>query len=219
MNKDQTRTALIAGATGVVGRELLTLLLAEPRYSRVHVLSRRSLAHEEPKLEVHEVDFDELNNHSKLFYVDDVFCCLGTTMKTAGSKAAFEKVDYQYVVNLARLANQAHARRFIMISAVGASTKSAAFYSRVKGRAERDVRDVGPPTIHIVRPSLLMADREENRPGEEIAQKLMPAINPLLAGPLKRYRGVSAKTVAETMLRLALDGPEGRQVHHFFEDS
>ncbi|MGB1581942.1 MAG: NAD-dependent epimerase/dehydratase family protein, partial [Nevskiales bacterium] len=81
MSKTHTRTALIAGATGVVGRELLALLLAEPRYSQVHVLSRRSMAHSEAKLKLHEVDFDALNKHSKLFYVDDVFCCLGTTMK------------------------------------------------------------------------------------------------------------------------------------------
>lgn len=218
MPNNPQRTALIAGATGVVGRQLLTLLLAEPRYDEVHVLSRRPLGHEETGMQLHEVDFEQLNRHAELFDVDDVFCCLGTTLKQAGSKAAFEKVDHDYVVELARLADAAHARRFLMISAVGANPKAMAFYSRVKGRTEADVLEAGPPTVHIVRPSLLMSEREEHRPGEAIAQKLMPALNPLLGGPLRRYRGVEAQAVAEKMLALALDGPEGRHVHHFFED-
>ena len=210
------RSALIAGATGAVGRHVLSMLLAEPRYNEVHVLSRRPLAHEEAGLHVHEIDFDQLDRHSALFDVDDVFCCLGSTMKQAGSKKAFEKVDHDYVVALARLADAAHARRFIMISAVGANPRAMAFYSRVKGRAERDVLDVGPPTIHIIRPSLLMGEREEHRPGEAVAQRLMPALNPLMCGPLRRYRAVQTKEVAAKMLSLALDGPEGRQIHHFF---
>lgn len=218
MPDQPTRTALIAGATGVVGRQLLSLLLAEPRYASVHVLSRRPLAHEEAGMQVHEVNFDQLGAHAGLFDVDDVFCCLGTTLKQAGSKAAFEKVDHDYVVALARLAGAAQARRFIMISAVGANPKAMAFYSRVKGRTEADVLDAGPPTVHIVRPSLLMGEREEHRPGEALAQKLMPALNPLLGGPLRRYRGVEAQAVAQKMLTLALEGPEGHHVHHFLED-
>ena len=215
MSENSNRTALIAGATGAVGRELLSLLLKEARYSEVHVLTRRPLAHNEAKLLTHEIDFEQLDKHRALFAVDDVFCCLGSTIKQAGSKAAFERVDHDYVEALAKLANQAGARRFVMVSAVGANPKALSFYSRVKGRAEADVRKVGPPTIHIVRPSLLMGDRDERRPGEAVAQRLMPALNPLLAGGLRRYRGIHTKDVAKKMLALALDGSEGRQVHHF----
>lgn len=215
MRDASARSALIAGATGAVGRRLLSLLLHEPRYGTVHVLSRRPLAHEETGMVVHQVDFEQLAQSAALFDVDDVYCCLGSTMKQAGSRQAFARVDHDYVVELARLAGEAHARRFIMISAVGASAQALAFYSRVKGRAEAAVRDVGPPTIHILRPSLLMGEREEHRPGEALAQRLMPAVNPLLCGPLRRYRGVTTQAVAEKMMQLALKGPKGHHVHHF----
>lgn len=203
----------------MVGRQLLSMLLDEERYDEIHALVRRPLAHNEARLHSHEVDFDQLSDQRRLFEVDDVFCCLGSTMKQAGSKAAFEKVDYDYVVELAGLAGTAEARRFIMISAVGANPRAMAFYSRVKGRAEAKVLEVGPPTVHILRPSLLMGEREEHRPGEALAQKLMPVLNPLLRGSLRRYRAVQAKDVAAKMLSLALNGPEGRQVHHFFDNA
>lgn len=212
-----TRTALIAGASGAVGRHLLSGLLAEPSYSEVHVLSRRPLAHKEAGLKVHEVDFERLDAQAALFDVDDVFCCLGTTLKQAGSRAAFEKVDHDYIVKLAELADAAHAQRFIMVSAVGANPDALAFYSRVKGRTEADVRNVGPATIHILRPSMLMGERDEHRPGEAFAQKLMPALDPLMAGPLRRYRSITTRAVAEKMLELALQGPAGQHVHHFHQ--
>ncbi len=217
MPDSNSRKALIAGATGAVGRHLLSMLLSEPRYDEVHVLTRRPLAHSEPKLYVHEVDFEQLAGHAELFAVDDVFCCLGSTIKQAGSRPAFERVDHDYVVELSRLAKQGGAQRFVMISAVGANPKAMAFYSRVKGRAETDVLVNGPATVHIMRPSLLVGEREEHRTGEAMAQAIMPALNPLLCGKLRRYRAVETREVAEKMLQLALEGPEGHSVHHFFE--
>lgn len=211
---EQNRTALLAGATGAVGRHLLSRLLADPAYSEVRVLTRRAIAATEAKLRVHEVDFDRLDEQAALFDVDDVFCCLGTTMKQAGSREAFRRVDHDYVVRLAQLASEAGARRFLMISAVGADSRSMFFYSRVKGDTEREVRDVGPDTVHILRPSLLMGDRSEHRPGEEMSKRLMPLLNPLLMGPMSKYQGVHVDAVAARMLSLAKQGPEGQHLHY-----
>ena len=162
------RTALIAGASGAVGRHLLSMLLSDASYSEVHAITRRPMAHNEAKLQVHEVDFERLGDQAALFTVDDVFCCLGSTIKQAGSKAAFERVDHDYVVDIARLAKAGGAARFLMVSAIGANPKAMAFYSRVKGRVEQDVREVGPPTLHFMQPSLLMGERDEHRPGEPL---------------------------------------------------
>lgn len=208
------RSALMAGATGAVGRHLLSRLLADDDYDSVHVLTRRPIAATEAKLHVHEVDFDKLDQHAALFDVDDVFCCLGTTIKQAGSREAFRRVDHDYVVNMAQLASEAGASRFLMISAVGADSKSMFFYSRVKGDTERDVIDCGPATIHFVQPSLLMGERTEHRPGEAISQKIMPLFNPLLAGSLSKYRSVKTEEVAEKLVDLAKNGAEG--VHRHF---
>ncbi len=208
------RTALIAGATGAVGRHLLSKLLADDDYGTVHVLSRRPIAATEAKLNVHEVNFDTLDQHAALFDVDDVFCCLGTTIKQAGSREAFRRVDHDYVVSMAQLASEAGASRFLMISAVGADARSMIFYSRVKGDTEKDVINCGPDTIHIVQPSLLMGERAEHRPGEAFSQKLMPLFNPLLAGPLSKYRAVETKDVADMLINLAKNGADG--VHRHF---
>ncbi len=207
------RSALIAGATGAVGRHLLSKLLADDEYEAIHVLTRRPIAATESKLHVHEVDFDKLDQYAALFDVDDVFCCLGTTIKQEGSREAFRRVDHDYVVSLAQLASEAGASRFLMISAVGANSKSMFFYSRVKGDTERDVIDCGPATIHIVQPSLLMGERNEHRPGEAVSQKIMPFFSPLLAGPLGKYRPVQTEAVAEKLIALAKTNAEGVHTH------
>lgn len=214
MAENHKRSAVLAGATGAVGRHLLSALLADDSYETVHVLSRRPIAATERKLHVHEIDFDRLDEQANLFDVDDVFCCLGSTMKQAGSKEAFKRVDYEYVVRLAQLASEGGARRFIMISAVGADSRSMFFYSRVKGDAEKEVREIGPETIYFVRPSLLLGDREDHRLGESISQKIMPAFNPLMAGPMSKYKAVQTSDVAEQMLQLAKTGPAGHHIHH-----
>lgn len=214
-----TGTALIAGATGLIGRQLLEQILVSPNWASVRVLSRRSIAHENPKLEVCEINFDRLPNLAQedpaLFDVDAVFCCLGTTLKTAGSKAAFAKVDRDYVVNLAKAAEQGGARRFLMVSAIGADAGSMFFYNRIKGETEAAVKALRFEAVHIFQPSLLLGDRQEHRPGEAFSQKLSPALSPLLAGPLARYRPVAGATVAAAMLDHAASDSTGIQVHRY----
>jgi uncharacterized protein YbjT (DUF2867 family) len=208
------RIAVVAGATGLVGRELLGQLTGAPGYAEVRVLGRRPPAGAGGKVRFVETDFTDLAKHAAMLAADDVFCCLGTTLRKAGSQPAFERVDYEMVVDLARAAHQAGARRFLVVSAVGASERSAAFYSRVKGRMERAVRELPFEAVHIVRPSLLLGDRAERRPGEQAAQVFAPLLAPLLRGPLARYRAVPAADVATALVLLANSPAKGAHVHH-----
>lgn len=208
------RTALVAGATGAVGSALLALLLADARYGQVKVLLRKPLDTTHPKLvqlTLTEAGPARLGN---ALAADDVFCCLGTTQKKAGSKAAFERVDYHLVLDVARAARSSGARQFLVVSSVGAALKARSFYLRVKARMEQAVLDLGFDATHILRPSLLIAERSESRPGEWLGQQLAPLINPLLKGGLAKYRSISAEDVAAAMLTLALRDLPGGQVHH-----
>jgi uncharacterized protein YbjT (DUF2867 family) len=209
-----TRIALVAGPTGLIGRSLLQRLLHDPAYTEVRALSRRALSLQHPRLRVHLTDYADLAALGDALAVDDVFCCLGTTLADAGSRAAFEDVDLRMVVDLSRAARRAGAQQFLVVSAVGASRHSLAFYSRVKGRMEAAVSALGYPAVHILRPSLLLGERAQPRPAEDAAQRLMPRISPLLRGPLARYRAVAGSDVAEAMQRLALRGSPGVHVHH-----
>lgn len=213
-NAPAVRTALVAGATGVVGMALLTRLLADARYGSVKVLTRRPLKLTHRKLLVLSLPDADLAKLGSALAADDVFCCLGTTLKKAGSQAAFERIDFHLVLELARAALAHGAQQFLVVSAAGSSLKSPSFYSRVKARMEQAVQLLGYPTTHILRPSLLLAQREESRPGEWLSQKLAPLLNPLLGGSLAIYRAVPAETVAAAMLTLALRHLSGTHIHH-----
>lgn len=211
MSNDPTdRTALLAGATGLVGCAVLTRLLASPRYRKVVVLVRRPLGAMAPKLEQQVVDFGRIEAHSLAVAVDDVFCCLGTTIKVAGSRAAFRRVDHDYPVALARMAAANGAQRFAMISSLGADPGSSVFYSRVKGETEADVAALALPHYWFLRPSLLAGQRAETRVGERIGLAVAGLIGPLMIGAMRRYRAIHADTVAAAMLALvSSDRPSG----------
>lgn len=208
-----THTALLAGYTGLVGRHLLTQLLRQSgRYDRVLTVGRRLPEHTHPRLRSIQTELGELSQQRAAIAADDVYCCLGTTMQAAGSKAAFERVDYHMVVDLARAARAAGAQRFFMVSSLSASPRSPVFYSRVKGRAEQALREIGFDTLHILRPSLLLGDRAEARLGEAIAQKLAPLANLLLVGRLAMYRAIASEDVAAAMVELAARDLRGTHV-------
>lgn len=210
----ESRTALLAGASGLVGGQVLTRLLADPLYSRVIVLARRPLEPERPKLDVHVVDFTTLTP-SDVPAVDDVYCTLGTTMKKAGSRQAFRQVDHDAVVTVAHLARQAGARRIALCSAMGASRTARQFYLRVKGETEHDVISLGYDSTQIFRPSLLLGVRTESRPAERLGIKLAPAVTPLLIGRLRQYRPVTAERLAAAMIRSLATPAPGTTVHTF----
>jgi uncharacterized protein YbjT (DUF2867 family) len=211
------RTALVAGATGLVGGFLVRKLLASPAYGRVVVLVRASSGLVHPKLHEIVVNFDRLESSVAASgeKVDDAFCALGTTIKRAGSQEAFRRVDFDYVVAFAKAAEAAGARQFLLVTAIGSSAKSGIFYSRVKGEAENAVAALGFAATHIFRPGMLLGRRGESRPGEAVAQALTPFVNPLLLGPAAAYRGIDAQTVAASMAEAALRPATGLHVHTY----
>lgn len=209
----KVRTALIAGASGLVGGHCLGLLLKSERYSQVVSVGRRELPLIHPKLEQKIVDFDRLKSYAAELAADDVFCCLGTTIKKAGSQEAFYKVDYTYVVQLAEVAAGKGAAQFLVVSAMGADAGSMIFYNKVKGRMERDVQQQDFRAVHVFRPSLLLGEREEQRTGEELAAKIMTPLRALMVGPLRKYKPIEAETVARAMLYAAAQDQKGAFVH------
>jgi uncharacterized protein YbjT (DUF2867 family) len=208
------KTALIAGATGLVGRYCLARLLDEPAYGRVIALVRRPLPQTDTKLEQQVVDFDRLGLAGTEFpAADDVFCCLGTTMKTAGSEAAFRQVDFVYVVSLASQALGRGAKQFLLVSSLGANPKSPIFYSRVKGETEAAIAALPFEGRQIFRPSILLGERAEIRTGERAGIAVMRGISFAMLGPLRKYRPIAAATVARAMVRVALQAPRGVNIY------
>jgi uncharacterized protein YbjT (DUF2867 family) len=204
-----SKRALLAGATGLVGRELLEQLIASNDYGTVHVLVRRAaptLA-ASSKLVTHVVSFDDLPS---LPATDDVFVALGTTIKVAGSQEAFRRVDHDYVVAVARAGRLAGARRLGIVSALGAAVKSRVFYNRVKGEMQLAVAELGYDSVVIAQPSLLVGDREAlgqpPRAGEVWARRL---VEPLSALVPARIRPVRAPAVASALLQAVLTAPPG----------
>jgi uncharacterized protein YbjT (DUF2867 family) len=201
-----TRTAVLAGATGLVGSHLLDLLLEDPSWDRVVAVGRRQAAREHPKLEQRVVDFREIG---ELPPVQDVFSCLGTTIKVAGSQDAFRAVDHDAVVALAVAGTRAGAEQLLHVTALGASPGSRIFYNRVKGETERDVAASGIPTTVAFRPSMIDGQRDdETRPGETIGLVAMRAFGPLLG----RLRPNKASDIARAMVREARNPVPGHRV-------
>lgn len=190
-----------------MGRECLALLLDDPGVERVHALVRRPL-HDppaSPKLTQFLVDFDRLQGHAECLEVDQLFCALGTTMREAGSEEAFRQVDYEYPLRLARYGLSRGARHYLLVSAVGADPGSRVFYNRVKGDTERAIGVLGYPSLTIVRPSLLLGERDEFRLGEQVASRL-GWLTP------RRFRPVQARQVAAALVRAAREDAPGTRI-------
>lgn len=204
--------ALVLGATGLVGGHLLDLLLDDPAYCRVGVLGRRAVERAHPRLEQRTGDLARMDEHADAFRVDHVFCALGTTLRAAGSREAFRRVDHDFVVAAARLAAAAGAGRYLLVSSAGANRRSPIFYSRVKGEAEEAVLALPLAAAAILRPSQLLGERGERRPADVVAQRVMGRLAPLFRGPLRRLRAVPARTVARAMVRVARDGGPGARL-------
>lgn len=207
-----TRSALVVGASGLVGGHLLQLLLADGTYSRVTVLTRKPLGFEHPKLLERVVNFDQLDQHQDVMKAEDVFCCLGSTIKKAGSQEAFRKVDFTYVIQTAAISQKNGARQFLVISSLGADIHSRVFYNRVKGEMEDAVTKIPFDAVCIFRPSLLLGDRRESRPAETLGIFFVKALSVLLIGALRRYRAIHAQTVAKAMLRAAKQQVDGVEI-------
>jgi uncharacterized protein YbjT (DUF2867 family) len=197
-------TALILGSTGLVGRHLVDVLRAEPRYEHITVVTRRASEafDRDAKTTQVVVDFARLADYADRLAADHVFCALGTTMRTAGSKERFRDVDYAYPVEAGRVTLANGAKHFSLVSSLGANAQSRTFYSRVKGETEEAIRSQGWPSLVIVRPSIIGGEREERRPGERLGQvifRLLP----------KSLRTIPARVIALAMVELAKSEPPG----------
>lgn len=199
------RSALVVGATGLVGSSLVKLLCDSEEYAAVNVISRRPLDFTHPKLAVKLCEFDQIAEKD-IEFAHEVFCCLGTTMKKAGSKQQFEKVDFEYPLTIAAIAKNRGVGHFIVISAMGANEKALAYYSQVKGKLEAELIKMDFPQLSIVRPSLITGNRQEFRLGETVGDKVLKVLNPILVGPLKKMHSIPAVQIALAMKVIALHG-------------
>lgn len=214
------RPALVAGATGLVGRHLVSLLAADPGVPWIGLPVRRPIdpvalgtsSGQASKLRPVVVDFERLDVHAEIFRVSQVFVCLGTTLKQAGSREAFRRVDLEYALEVARRGLEGGAADLLVVTALGADERSRFFYSRVKGELENAVSALPYRSVALFRPSLLLGEREAPRPAERVAQAVAPLLSPLLPGPLARYRPVHAREVAAAMFAVARSPTPGVRI-------
>lgn len=197
------KTALLAGSTGLTGKYTLDILLKSEIYEKIIIPVRKKTGIEHTKLFQIEINYDKLSEYKDDLKADDIFCCLGTTIRKAGSKEEFYKVDFKYVYDIAELCIKNGAKTFSLISSIGADKNSGNFYLKVKGEIEDAVIKLGYDTTNIFRPSFLKGKRNESRSGERAGIFLMQLLSPLLLGPLKKYRPINAETVAEVMVKEA----------------
>lgn len=206
------KTALIVGATGLVGKNCLYQLLETKEYSRVIALVRKPLAIKHHQLEQVIVDFDQLQHYKDKMTADDVFCCLGTTIGVAGSQENFRKVDFDYPLQVAEICLKNGAQQFLLVSAMGANAASSIFYIKVKGEIENAIDKLNYSSLQIFQPSLLLGNRKEVRVGELIGKVVMKGLGFLFIGPIKKYKAIEAETVAKAMVKAALQAKKEKRV-------
>ena len=200
---------LLAGATGLVGAQVLQRLLADPRCSGVVAPTRRALVRTEPKLLNPVLDFAQLATVAQGWQVDAVICALGSTIKQAGSREAFQQIDHGYPLAIARAARANGCEVFALNSAAGANPRSLVFYSRVKGALEQDLRALGFASLTLVRPGLIGGERAERRAGEHLASVVLGALAPVLP---RAWRINPATRIADALVQAALDPQPGVRV-------
>jgi uncharacterized protein YbjT (DUF2867 family) len=196
------RTAIIFGSTGLIGNLLLEELTLSSEYSEIKIFVRQPTGVSEPKVKEYAVDFSNHDTFSKLIKGDDLFICLGTTIKKAGSVKKMEEIDRDLPVKIASSARENGVKRIAVVSSIGANPASSNYYLRIKGEMEQEIKKLKFENIAIVRPSMLLGERKEKRAGETAGKVVMKIVNPLLIGKMKKFRGIHGKDVARAMIAI-----------------
>ena len=207
------KTALVLGASGLVGQELVKVLVESKEFDRITLLVRKELKINNTKINEIVIDFDKMEEYKEEFNVDIVFCTLGTTIKKAKTKENFEKVDFHYPFEGAKLSKNFGKGQFFVVTAMGSDENSSVFYSKTKGKLEKELKDLGLNNLSIFRPSLLLGERKDFRMGEKIGIILFSLIKPFLVGKLKKYAGIEATYVAYFMYEKSLENRVGISIY------
>lgn len=207
------KTALIIGSTGLTGSHLLQILLESPKYDKVISFVRKKGELSHTKLQEHIINFDNPTEYCDLVRGDDFFCTIGTTIKQAGSKDAFKKVDFNYPKEFANCAQDNGIKQYLFISAMGADSASSNFYSKTKGQIEDFLKQSSIPSVSIMRPSLLLGDRDEFRLAESIGGAVMKILSFAFVGPLKKYKAIKGATLAKAMYEIAQKNNESFKIY------
>jgi uncharacterized protein YbjT (DUF2867 family) len=197
------KTAIIIGTTGLTGSALLKQLLKDDDFNRLISFSRKQIGLTDPKLVQHSIDFNQISNYKELIKGDVVFCCMGTTIKTAGSKEAFKKVDFIFPTEFGKIAKQNGVKEFYLQSSLGADINSNNFYLKTKGEVEQILQQLNFNSFATFRPSMLLGKRSEFRFGELIGKVVMQLLSFLFIGKLKRYKAIHVNQVANAMIKQA----------------
>jgi len=207
------KTALIIGSTGLIGSQLLHLLLKSPDYGKVITFVKRETGIKHPKLTQHIIDFDKPETYKELVVGDDFFCTIGTTIKKAGSKEAFRKVDFGYPKQFAAFALQNKIQNYLIISSLGANAQSGNFYLKTKGEIQDFLKDCDFESVAVFQPSLLLGNRSEFRLGEKVGGFFMKTLSSLFIGNLKKYKPIESKTVAKALFKISQTNNTGFKIY------
>lgn len=207
------KTALLIGSTGLIGSQLLQLLLESKEYEKVITFVKRDTGINHPKLTQHCIDFDKPETYKELVIGDDFFCTIGTTINKAGTKEAFRRVDFEYPKQFATFALQNKVKQFLIISSLGADATSSNFYLKTKGEMEDFLKNCNFESVAVLQPSLLLGNRTEFRFGEKIGAFFMKTFSFLLIGNLKKYKAIESKTVAKALVTIAQQNNRGFTVY------
>ncbi len=208
-----TKKAIIVGASGLIGSNLLDILLVQPEYQEVLVLARKKSKNKNTKISQLVIDFDKLGDYADQITGDVLFCCLGTTRKATPDLDEYRKIDHDYPVRLAEIAVRNGIEQYHYVSAVGANSGSSNFYTKIKGEAEQSLKTLGLKSLQIYEPSLLIGNRKKRRLMEGIAAVVMKIIKPLLVGKLRKYRAIKAIDVAKAMFKQSLKNKVGVHIY------
>jgi uncharacterized protein YbjT (DUF2867 family) len=207
------KTALIIGSTGLIGSQLLALILQSPHYQKVITFVKRDSGIHHPKLKQHIIDFDSPESYKELVVGDDLYCTIGTTIKKAGSQDAFKRVDFEYPRQFATIALRNNVQQFLIVSSIGAEAKSGNFYLKTKGEIQNFLEDCHFKSVSVLQPSLLLGNRTEFRLGEKIGAFFMKTFAFIFIGNFKKYKPIQSETVAKAMLTLGQKNNLGFKIY------